>query len=175
MTNSPLRLKVASPCTADWNAMEGDDRCRFCSLCQKNVYNLEGFSRTEIRELTGSQGGPICARFFQRADGTVLTANCPVGAADGRRRIRKRITALAFAGFIAAGIANFARASSSETKADSPLLVSMWINELKQFLGFAVPTTVPPDEEILMGEICIPEPPPEVPESEPAPPEITEG
>ena len=173
MTDSPLRLKVASPCTADWNTMEGDDHCRFCSLCRKNVYNLEGLSEPEIRELTSSQDSPICARFFQRADGTVLTSNCPVGAADSRRRIRKRITALAFVGFIAAGIANCARASSSETKAGSPLLVSQWINEVKQYLGLGV-TTAPQDEEILMGEICIPEPP-DVPESDPAPPEITEG
>ena len=173
MTDSPLRLKVASPCTADWNAMEGDDRRRFCSLCQKNVYNLQGLSEPEIRELTGGQDSPICARFYQRADGTVLTSNCPVGAANSRRRIRKRITALAFVGFIAAGIANFARASTSEAGSDSPLLVSQWINELKQSLGLGV-TTVPA-EEVLMGEICIPEPPQEVLESEPAPPEITEG
>lgn len=172
MTDSPLRLQVASPCTADWNTMEGDDRCRFCSRCQKNVYNLEGLSETEIRELAGSQDSPFCARFYQRADGMVLTSNCPVGAADSRRRLRKRITVLAFVGFIAAGIANFARASSSEAGSDSPLLVTQWINELKQYLGIGV-TTVPP-EEVLMGEICIPEPP-DVPESDPAPPEITEG
>lgn len=170
MTDSPLRLKVASPCTADWNAMEGDDRCRFCNLCQKNVYNLEGLSETEIRELTGSQDSPICARFFQRADGTVLTANCPVGAANSRRRIRKRITALAFVGVIAAGVANFARASSSDTKSGSPLLVSQWINELKQYLGVGV-TTVAPEE--IMGEICIPEPP-TAPVPKP-PPETSEG
>ncbi len=175
MTDSPLRLKVASPCSADWNAMEGDDHCRFCNLCQKNVYNLEGLSEGEIRELTSSQDGPICARFYQRADGTVLTTNCPVGAADSRRRIRKRVTALAFAGFVAAGIANFARASSNETKSQSPLLVSQWINEVRQFLGLAVPTTIPPEGEILMGDICIPEEPDAPVPEPPALPEIAEG
>jgi len=25
-------LKIASPCTADWESMKGDDRSRFCSL-----------------------------------------------------------------------------------------------------------------------------------------------
>ena len=26
-------IQIASPCTADWNAMTGDDRARFCGEC----------------------------------------------------------------------------------------------------------------------------------------------
>ena len=34
MTKLPLlaRIRVATPCTADWNAMTGDDRVRHCAL-----------------------------------------------------------------------------------------------------------------------------------------------
>lgn len=30
-------LRVASPCRADWDKMQGDDRMRFCGTCAKNV------------------------------------------------------------------------------------------------------------------------------------------
>src|SRR4051812_43681240 len=41
--DAPLRLDsltVASPCSANWAEMTGDDRSRFCGKCEKNVYNL---------------------------------------------------------------------------------------------------------------------------------------
>lgn len=33
-----IRLKVASPCSADWNSMKGDDAVRHCGSCKKSVY-----------------------------------------------------------------------------------------------------------------------------------------
>ncbi|MDA0589873.1 MAG: hypothetical protein O2820_06420 [Planctomycetota bacterium] len=166
MSASPLRLKVASPCSADWSSMEGDETCRFCRLCQKNVYNLAGLSDVESRQLMEDHDGSVCVRFYQRSDGTVLTSNCPVGAADGRRRIRKRVTSLAFAGFVAAGIWNFARqTTSSQTtspQAETPkeLVVDRWIEGFRQLIGLSampapsVRSTAP--EELIMGEICPP-------------------
>lgn len=158
MSGSPLRLKVASPCSADWSSMEGDDACRFCSLCQKNVYNLAGLSDVESRQLMEDHDGSVCVRFYQRSDGTVLTSNCPVGAADGRRRIRKRATALAFAGFVAAGIWNFARqATSSQTESPKELVVDRWIEEFRQLIGLpALPVLSTAPDELIMGDICLP-------------------
>ena len=37
-------LAVASPCPASWDAMEGDDRVRYCPRCRQNVYNLTAMS-----------------------------------------------------------------------------------------------------------------------------------
>src|SRR5688572_20020017 len=34
------QIRVASPCRARWDEMEGDERVRFCGHCQKNVYHL---------------------------------------------------------------------------------------------------------------------------------------
>ncbi len=31
------QIEIASPCAADWSAMEGDERVRFCRACQQNV------------------------------------------------------------------------------------------------------------------------------------------
>src|SRR5688500_12674831 len=44
-------IRVASPCSADWNAMTGDDRARHCGSCNKTVFNLSGMSRDEAEEL----------------------------------------------------------------------------------------------------------------------------
>jgi hypothetical protein len=91
-------IQVASPCTADWDAMTGDDRVRHCGTCDRDVYNLSEMTRGEAEALVASRIGPLCVRFYRRSDGTVLTADCPVGA---RRRRRRRL-------IIAAGTATAA-------------------------------------------------------------------
>lgn len=151
-----LRLKVASPCSANWDSMDGDDRCRFCSLCQKNVYNLVDLSASEARQFIEDQEDSVCVRFYQRKDGTVLTSDCPVGRTAGRRRIRKRVTALAFAGLVAAGVWNFARsASASEKAGPKEYVVDQWIDDFRQLIG--LPSRNAP--EVIMGDVCIAPPP----------------
>jgi hypothetical protein len=82
-----MKVKIASPCKADWNAMTGDERLRHCRMCKKNVYNFSGMTEAEIRSLLRQTEGEVCARIFKRADGTILTADCPVGIrATWRRR-----------------------------------------------------------------------------------------
>jgi hypothetical protein len=74
-------LNVASPCKASWNGMTGDDRARFCGLCEKHVYNIAALTTPEVEALIEKTEGEFCARLYRRRDGTVLTADCPVGAA----------------------------------------------------------------------------------------------
>jgi hypothetical protein len=80
-------IRVASPCAADWNRMAGDDRARFCASCRKNVYNLSAMTREEAERLILEKEGRLCVRYFRRADGTILTRDCPVGLARLRRRL----------------------------------------------------------------------------------------
>jgi hypothetical protein len=87
------RVRVASPCNADWNAMEGDERARFCRLCSKHVYNFSAMLPEEIAGLIQAREGRLCARFYRRRDGTMLTANCPVGR---RRQWRRDLLGLFF-------------------------------------------------------------------------------
>jgi hypothetical protein len=94
-TNSLDYIRVASPCPADWNEMFGDERKRFCSECKLNVYNLSGMKRREAEELVFNLEGRLCVSFFKRADGTVITADCPVGWALLKRRVSKAATAAA--------------------------------------------------------------------------------
>jgi hypothetical protein len=93
MRNLPILddIRIASPCNADWDDMVGDERSRFCGKCEKNVYNLSALSRIEAETLVNSTEGRMCVRFFERADGTILTADCPVGVE--KKRLRARIWA----------------------------------------------------------------------------------
>lgn len=65
--------------------MSGDERVRMCAACRKHVYNFTAMRTEEVRELVQKTEGRVCGRFFQRADGTVMTADCPVGLRKLRR------------------------------------------------------------------------------------------
>jgi hypothetical protein len=101
------RVRVASPCHADWDRMRGDERARFCSECQLHVYDISQMTRPEAEALITRTEGRICARIYRRADGTVLTKDCPVGVRALRRRIARAagaaLTALLSLGASAAG------------------------------------------------------------------------
>ena len=71
-------IRIASPCPADWEKMVGDERVRHCAECNLNVYNLSAMTERQVQELiAGSRGKRLCTRFYRRADGTVLTQDCP--------------------------------------------------------------------------------------------------
>jgi hypothetical protein len=80
-------VRVASPCNADWDQMLGNDQARFCGQCNLNVYNLSSMSRTEAELLIGRTEGHLCVRYFRRADGSILTRDCPVGLRAIRRKM----------------------------------------------------------------------------------------
>ena len=90
--NSPLdRVHIAAPCSADWDQMIGNDRARFCGQCNLNVYNLSSMSKAEAESFIAGNEGRLCVRFYRRADGSILTNNCPVGL----RAIRRRMSSFA--------------------------------------------------------------------------------
>lgn len=100
MYENPLdSIRIASPCTSDWNEMHGDERRRFCAACKLNVYNLSGMTRQEAESLLINTEGRLCVRFYRRRDGTVLTADCPVGWRAIKQRASK--TSLAVCSLIA--------------------------------------------------------------------------
>jgi len=86
-------IRIASPCSANWDEMFGNERMRFCRDCKLNVYNLSGLSREEAENLVMNVEGRLCVRFYRRTDGTVLTENCPVGWARVKQRANVVTTA----------------------------------------------------------------------------------
>jgi hypothetical protein len=143
-------IRIASPCTASWDEMTGDERVRFCGHCSKDVYNLSGMAREESERLLRERAGNICVRLYKRHDGTVLTADCPVGV---KRKRRRRIAAVAVGGGLAA-------AGALLYPATRPTVVTMG--------AIASP------HELLMGEPAALSPPdPSAVSDTPAPPTTT--
>jgi hypothetical protein len=65
--------------------MKGDERVRYCEECRLNVYNFAELSRGQAEELIRETEGRLCGIIYRRADGTVLTRDCPVGLMAIRR------------------------------------------------------------------------------------------
>lgn len=136
-------IRIAAPCHANWEDMEGDERARFCGQCRKHVYNLSALSASAAADLVREKEGRLCARFYQRADGTVLHAgDCPVGFAARQWR----------------GVKSFAGAAAS--------LILIFFGAAKTQAGEQTdkdkkPPVRPPDSQpVIMGEICAPPPTP---------------
>lgn len=107
-------LRIASPCDASWEAMTGDDRVRHCAHCDRNVYQVAHLTTAEVAALFQADGLAPCLRLWRRADGTVLTADCPVGLRRrGSRRLRVRATLL---GLLLASLPSLLRAQAPEPR-----------------------------------------------------------
>jgi hypothetical protein len=147
-------LRIASPCTADWDAMVGDDQVRFCGRCEKNVYNLSTMTREAAETLVAEREGRLCIRLYRRADGTLLTADCPVGA----RRLRLRERMWARISGAAASVALLFGLWSSRARADLALGGDQKKPVPTVIATQGGPVSVPPH---LMGKIAMkpPEPP----------------
>lgn len=81
------QVRVAAPCPASWDAMEGDEKVRFCGQCRLNVYNLSGMDKKAAETLVSQTEGRLCVRYFERTDGTILTKDCPTGLRLARRKL----------------------------------------------------------------------------------------
>jgi hypothetical protein len=122
-------IAVASPCSANWDEMlsargsEGDDRVRFCLSCEKNVYNLSAMESADAERLLAERSGAeICVRYYKRADGTIMTQDCPVGVEKKRRK--KVVLAVAGAGAMAfAAAATLMRETTCHTMGEMAVQV----------------------------------------------------
>ncbi|MDB6020488.1 MAG: hypothetical protein JWQ04_345 [Pedosphaera sp.] len=149
----PFKLNIAKPCPARWEDMGGGDQVRFCDHCRKNVYNLSAMTSAEATALVEAKHGNLCARFYQRADGTVLTEDCPVGIAQYWRRA-KVFAASAIAVFLFAlvNIAAFGRGTNdpSTSRPRGKLLTAIEDTKIK-IKGLAGLNPPP----MRLGKICV--------------------
>jgi len=60
----------------EWEQLAGDERVRFCAVCEKQVYNIAEMTRGEVEGLVRRTEGKFCAQLFHRGDGTVVTKDC---------------------------------------------------------------------------------------------------
>lgn len=113
-TFSVDNIQIASPCHARWNDMAGDERARFCRQCSKHVFNLSAMTRVQIETLVREKEGKFCGRLHRRADGTMLTADCP----SRLRRFRERMAKVG--GALCALMLSLLGCSSRQTNANQP-------------------------------------------------------
>lgn len=146
-------IQIAAPCPADWGQMAGDERARFCGQCQKHVYNLSAMSALDAVSLIREKEGHLCGRLFRRADGTVITSDCPVGLRAIARRTR-RVVAACLAAVVALLVLRSAMARGSNRPRNAAFAeVSQWVDDVLVWMGLRTP---PID---VVGVICIPDPP----------------
>jgi len=132
------QIDVAAPCPAEWDDMAGDDHSRYCGKCEKNVYNLSALTAEAAITLIREKEGHLCGRYFRRADGTILTADCPVGVHHRlNRRRRFSVVAASLASLFSLSFSGCARFDEPVGSTSEP--------PAKQ---------VKPAEKIMMGEVA---------------------
>lgn len=161
--SDPLsRVRVASPCPADWDKMIGDERVRFCGQCELKVYNLSAMTRTQAEDLIAGTELRLCIRYYRRKDGSILTRDCPVGLARLKQRmsrIRRAVTA-GLLGFFAGASGSYA-VNGFKTVMGEPHVVGVMLSEPKP------PAALPEVGMYEMGDQVL-EPPIKKPRKRPA-------
>jgi hypothetical protein len=69
--------------------MTGGERVRRCHSCKLNVYNIAEMTESEVENLITKRADRVCIRLYKRADGTVLTKDCPVGLRAYQKRVAR--------------------------------------------------------------------------------------
>jgi hypothetical protein len=157
-------IRIASPCSANWDDMVVDAKnaaVRFCGQCAKNVYNLSDMTKADAESVLREKEGKLCARVYRRDDGTVITADCPVGV---RRRRVRRVAVSAVGGGMLAFAGVMLMRGSSVRMGDTAMQGKVETRELRPMMGDIEPTTPEPVAETgttaVMGTVAPMKPPP---------------
>ncbi|MCA9279782.1 MAG: hypothetical protein H6815_09370 [Phycisphaeraceae bacterium] len=146
-------IRIASPCPMSWDEMAGDDRTRFCEMCKLHVHNITGMTRDEATELIrNAEGSRLCVRMYRRADGTILTQDCPIGLRAIRQKMVRgvaRVAAILLFGASAAWAAVSRNNDARERIADMQPFTTIrsWFAGKPKILP-------PPQQMMVMGDIC---------------------
>src|ERR1044071_246861 len=152
--DSPLdHVTVAAPCNVGWDNMVGNERVPFYGQCSLNVYNLSAMSKSEAERLITQAEGRLCVRYYRRADGTILTKNCPVGL----RALKRRLSRIASAS-ISAALSFFAGILAATGLRERPLIPVATQGQVIQ-VSEKLPerNVVLPERDFVMGTYAAPE------------------
>ena len=145
------QVRIATPCSADWDKMTGDDRMRHCEQCNLDVFNISQMTTDEATRLIQNRTGRLCIQMYKRRDGTVITKDCPKGLERIKNSYRKCAAALAgvFSWSIAlagaAGPAIAQQTSGEPTTSNSCKIIKGKVAPVKE-MG-----------EAIMGDVALPE------------------
>ena len=156
-TNRLDNVRVAAPCTANWDSMYGNERVRFCDQCQLNVYNLSEMSKAEAERLIGQAEGRLCVRYYKRRDGSVITQNCPVGLRAVKRRLSRiavAISSISFSFLAGVGLDSLAgRFYLSRTVVGDLVVTGTIVPQERLPLVVPPMTPSPVDERAVVGRL----------------------
>jgi hypothetical protein len=141
-------IRIASPCPMKWEDMEGDGRVRFCGQCSLHVYNFSEMTPAAIADVIASRTG----NGRRRADGTMITRDCPVGLALIRRKLRMA------AYRIAAAIGLLVTASVALAKPGREIGRLRTCQPFATICEWLAPTAPPPPQGWIAGDIALPNP-----------------
>ncbi|MFD0893329.1 hypothetical protein KBB96_18040 [Luteolibacter ambystomatis] len=68
-------LVITKPCSANWDAMDGDERKRFCAQCGKHVFNLSAMTEREATDFAQETQGRECVAYVQADEGRIHSPN----------------------------------------------------------------------------------------------------
>lgn len=105
---------IQSPCSEDWNAMEGNDQRRFCGQCAKHVHNLSAMTEGEARAVVADRD--VCVRYS--VDPRTRTIR--------HRPSRRFFVRVAATAGLTAGLALPAAAALSREPGEVGLLAQVW-------------------------------------------------
>jgi hypothetical protein len=105
------KIKIASPCSADWDQMLGNEQVRFCKNCNINVYNISNMSKKQAEFLISNKEGRLCATFYRRTNGTILTQNYPARILNIKRLVIK-VVGVAFTMLLSFNITSYGQITS---------------------------------------------------------------
>lgn len=196
-------VRIASPCDMRWEEMRGDDKRRHCEQCNLHVHNFAAMTGEEINGLLeqhfnadGSKKERLCAMIYRRADGTILTSDCPVGLAAVRAKARRAMVRLATLIGLASVVGAWAQWRVQGERQDkgeiagavawrAPARAPSQLPPMRAFMqwmrGNTAPVTPPLMGKIAttMGDVCVPapalQPAPEQSEGEPKGPVAPQG
>ncbi len=152
------QVRIASPCPMKWEHMTavGDgERTRYCGQCALNVHNISDMTRDEAEDFLRSvvPGQRVCGAFWRRADGTIMTRDCPVGLRAARLRLTRIISRVAAVGALVLTGAVFARSRSAHEWRGAGLASMSPFSILTQWVRGK---PAPPPPQPVPGEISLP-------------------
>lgn len=142
------KLRVASPCSAGWESMTGNDRVRHCHACQLNIYNTAEMSNAEVQHLIETRESRLCIRMYRRTDGTVLTNDCPVGLRASLKRAA-RFAGAALTAMLGLFSISFGQRVEKQTRDASKVEIKRTANEKQD--SKLVGTVLDPNGAVIPG------------------------
>lgn len=91
-------------CPKLWAQMQGNEKTRFCDVCQKNVHNLSMMTAQERQSLLAGTGESPCVAYFKHVNGTPID----VTALPDGIPLKKKLTKAALVSMSAVAVSSIA-------------------------------------------------------------------